>query len=60
MCSLQAAFLLPVLTGMVATGLSGGMFSERQEPSAVIVAPTRELAIQIYTEVTHLVAKLAQ
>lgn len=47
---LQAGFILPVLTSMVQEGLTTSKFSQVQEPQAVIVAPTRELAIQIYTE----------
>ena len=46
----QAAFILPVLTAMVKEGLTSGQFSELQEPQAIVVAPTRELATQIYTE----------
>ena len=49
-CLLQAAFLLPVLTGMMSNGLEGSQFSEVQEPAAIIVAPTRELVIQIFNE----------
>ena len=47
---LQAAFLLPVLTGMMTNGLEGSSFSEVQEPAAIVVAPTRELVIQIFNE----------
>lgn len=42
-----AAFLLPVLTGMVRNGLTGSSFSAMQEPQCLVLAPTRELAIQI-------------
>nr|QOW95195.1 vasa [Ptychodera flava] len=47
-----AAFLLPVLTGMTRDGVGGGAFSESgaQEPQALIVTPTRELALQISHE----------
>ncbi|KAI8485643.1 putative ATP-dependent RNA helicase ddx4 [Branchiostoma belcheri] len=45
-----AAFLLPVLTGMMQEGLTGSQFSGVQEPQAICVAPTRELAIQIHCE----------
>jgi len=48
--SLQAAFLLPVLTGMMQKGIESGSYSAIQEPQAIVVAPTRELAIQIYNE----------
>lgn len=46
----QAAFLLPVLTGMMKNGISGSSFSEVQEPQALVVAPTRELAVQIFMD----------
>ncbi|XP_064617247.1 ATP-dependent RNA helicase DDX4-like [Liolophura sinensis] len=45
-----AAFLLPVLTGMMKNGLSGSAFSDTQEPQALVIAPTRELASQIFLE----------
>ncbi|XP_077980837.1 ATP-dependent RNA helicase DDX4-like isoform X2 [Glandiceps talaboti] len=47
-----AAFLLPVLTGMIRDGAGGGCFSESgaQEPQALVVTPTRELALQIFNE----------
>ncbi|XP_069126293.1 ATP-dependent RNA helicase DDX4-like isoform X4 [Argopecten irradians] len=45
-----AAFLLPVLTGMMKNGLTGSAFSEVQEPQALVVAPTRELALQIFND----------
>ncbi|XP_060562674.1 uncharacterized protein LOC132722235 isoform X3 [Ruditapes philippinarum] len=45
-----AAFLLPVLSGMMKAGLSGSSFSAVQEPQALVVAPTRELATQIYMD----------
>lgn len=47
---MQAAFLLPVLTGMIKNGISGSSFSDVQEPQALVVAPTRELAVQIYND----------
>ena len=47
---LQAAFLLPVLTGMMTNGLAGSQFSEVQEPQGIVVAPTRELVTQIFHE----------
>ena len=47
----QAAFLLPVITGMLNHGITGGgMFEVKQCPQCVCIAPTRELAIQIYNE----------
>ncbi|XP_078353915.1 uncharacterized protein LOC144638600 isoform X2 [Oculina patagonica] len=47
------AFLVPVLTTMIKQGhLSGGFLTgETQAPTALCIAPTRELAIQIYKEV---------
>nr|ABE27759.1 vasa [Azumapecten farreri] len=45
-----AAFLLPVLTGMMKNGLTGSAFSDVQEPQALVVAPTRELALQIFND----------
>lgn len=47
---LQAAFLLPVLTGMMKEGLTSSSFSPVQEPLALVVAPTRELAVQIFSD----------
>jgi len=47
---MQAAFLLPVLTGMLRNGVEGGAFSVIQEPQAIIVGPTRELVTQIHHE----------
>ena len=46
----QAAFLLPIITGLIKEGLASSSFSETQEPQSIIVSPTRELAIQIYME----------
>ena len=46
----QAAFLLPVLTGMSKAGGGSSSFSAVQEPQALIIAPTRELAVQIYMD----------
>ena len=48
--SVQAAFLLPIITGLIKEGLASSSFSETQEPQSIIVSPTRELAIQIYME----------
>lgn len=42
--------MLPVLTGMMKNGISGSSFSEVQEPQALVVAPTRELAVQIFMD----------
>ncbi|EDO46988.1 predicted protein, partial [Nematostella vectensis] len=46
----QAAFLLPVMTSMMNAGLTSSSFSETQTPQAMCIAPTRELANQIYLE----------
>lgn len=35
---------------MIQKGLESGAFSPVQEPQALVVAPTRELVIQIYNE----------
>lgn len=46
-----AAFLLPVMTGMLQKGLtSSSMMGGPQCPQALIISPTRELACQIYNE----------
>ncbi|XP_028514405.1 DEAD-box ATP-dependent RNA helicase 52A [Exaiptasia diaphana] len=45
-----AAFLLPVMTGMMNDGLKSSAFMEIQSPQALCIAPTRELANQIYGE----------
>lgn len=41
---------MPVLTGLIQKGLESGAYSAIQEPQALIIAPTRELVIQIYDE----------
>ncbi|CAG0881058.1 unnamed protein product [Darwinula stevensoni] len=45
-----AAFILPILHKMLADGIDGAAYNIPQEPYAVIMSPTRELAIQIYKE----------
>ncbi|XP_044164157.1 probable ATP-dependent RNA helicase DDX4 [Acropora millepora] len=46
-----AAFLLPVMTGMLQKGLtSSSMMGGPQCPQALIISPTRELTCQIYNE----------
>ena len=42
--------MLPTLTGMMKNGLTGSSFSAVQEPQALVIAPTRELATQIYMD----------
>ena len=48
--SLQAAFLLPVLTAMIRDNLMSSGAGDVQSPSALVIAPTRELVLQIYHE----------
>ena len=48
--SLQAAFLLPTLTAMYRKGLTTDQYQDVQTPQAICVAPTRELALQIYND----------
>ncbi|KAK3711949.1 hypothetical protein RRG08_019366 [Elysia crispata] len=45
-----AAFLLPTLTSMITRGLTTDAHQEVQTPQAICVAPTRELALQIYND----------
>ncbi|XP_046850859.1 probable ATP-dependent RNA helicase DDX4 [Xenia sp. Carnegie-2017] len=45
-----AAFILPVMTGMMNNGLTGSQMSMIQAPQAIVIAPTRELANQIFYE----------
>lgn len=45
-----AAFLLPIVENLMAGEVESASFKEAQEPYAVILAPTRELALQIYNE----------
>ncbi|XP_050411929.1 probable ATP-dependent RNA helicase vasa-like [Patella vulgata] len=45
-----AAFVLPVITCMMKEGLQSSQFSEIQTPQAITVAPTRELADQIWKD----------
>ncbi|CAL1541400.1 unnamed protein product, partial [Lymnaea stagnalis] len=45
-----AAFILPVLTAMINSGLTTDQHQEVQLPQAICVAPTRELALQIYND----------
>ena len=44
---LQAAFLLPIIHSLVAKGDTGKV-DDKLAPSAIILAPTRELARQIH------------
>lgn len=42
--------MLPVLTSMINKGLTTDRYQEVQLPQAICVAPTRELALQIYND----------
>ena len=48
--SLQAAFLLPVITRMLNRRIDGASAGDSQFPEVLIICPTRELALQIYSE----------
>lgn len=60
-----ASFLLPIVSKMLKDGVESSEFQEKQTPQAVVLCPTRELIIQLYTEArkfsrgTSLKAKLA-
>ena len=45
-----AAYILPILKNILEDGIQSGEFTPVQTPQALILAPTRELAIQILTE----------
>jgi len=45
-----AAFLLPIITGILKAGTLSSTYAEKQEPAALILAPTRELAMQSHSE----------
>lgn len=45
-----AAFVLPMINVINTQGISSSEFSQRQTPDAIVITPTRELAIQIYRE----------
>lgn len=47
----SAAFILPIITMMMKSGLKGGTeYADIQTPQALVVCPTRELINQLYTE----------
>jgi probable ATP-dependent RNA helicase DDX4 len=48
--TLQAAFLLPVITRMLQEGVQGGSQAEQQSPQVLIISPARERTLQIYGE----------
>lgn len=45
-----AAFVLPIMTNILNDGIESSEFSQVQTPQALILSPTRELAIQIFNE----------
>jgi superfamily II DNA/RNA helicase len=45
-----AAYALPIMTNILHDGIESSALSEIQCPQALILAPTRELALQIYNE----------
>jgi probable ATP-dependent RNA helicase DDX4 len=45
-----AAYFLPILTNILHDGLQSSELSMIQEPQALILSPTRELALQIFEE----------
>jgi probable ATP-dependent RNA helicase DDX4 len=45
-----AAYLIPIMTNILEDGIESGYLAPVQTPQALILAPTRELAIQIYSE----------
>ena len=46
---MQAAFLLPIIHSLVTNGDSGKL-DDKLAPSAIVLAPTRELARQIHSD----------
>ena len=48
--SLQAAFLLPVITRMLNKRIDGASAGDSQSPEVLIICPTRELALHIHNE----------
>lgn len=42
--------MLPILTAMLKSGNMSTELAGLQEPTAIVMVPTRELAIQIYEE----------
>lgn len=46
----KAAYLLPILSSMLKRGELNSAAGESQNPGAIIMSPTRELAIQISSE----------
>lgn len=50
----QAAFLLPILNGLISDGCTSIVDQNHCEPQVLIMSPTRELAIQICEFATRL------
>ena len=51
---MQAAFILPILKDVMARGDYAVGNDDRRAPAAIIVAPTRELAVQIHEDAKKL------
>ena len=49
-----AAFLLPIISKIFESGITSSSMNEVQEPQALVIAPTRELAVQIDKEAKKL------
>ncbi|CAF0857078.1 unnamed protein product [Brachionus calyciflorus] len=45
-----AAFVLPIMKNILEDGIESSQLSSMQEPQALILSPTRELALQIFHE----------
>jgi probable ATP-dependent RNA helicase DDX4 len=47
---IKAAYVLPIMTNIINDGIQSSELMSVQEPQALILSPTRELALQIYNE----------
>ena len=45
-----AAFVLPIMTNILKDGIESSEFTQIQTPQALVLSPTRELALQIFNE----------
>ena len=45
-----AAYVLPIMTNILHDGIESSALMDIQQPQALILAPTRELALQIHNE----------
>ena len=52
--SLQAAFLLPIIDYIIKKDEYADSLDDKSSPVGLIVAPTRELAVQIYEDARKL------